>query len=150
MRLLLLLFTGCLCSLFFSPKAMGYKNKELDSLATSLKKHPEKDTTYLNTLIALARKVRQEDFGQSEKYFEEAIELSKKLSDHPRLIKSLNGIGITYGMQDKYAEAIRHFNESVKLSVKYRYPDHEETSYSSLGIVYKRMGDYPSSLMSFC
>src|SRR3546814_8316425 len=118
----------------------------LDSLAAILEQHVKKDTAYLETLITLARKIRFRDFEKSETYFAEAILLGEKLADDRRLVRSLNGAGITYGMQDKYSEAIRCFNRGLELALRNNLPDNAAVSYSSLGIVYKRMGEYPRSL----
>ncbi len=140
-----------LLALFFiifqkSYSSADRKNKELDSLVQVLNRSKTKDTTYLETLITVARKIRTEDFDQSEVYFKQAIELSRKLSATHKLIRSLNGIGITYGMYDKYADAIRYFNEAAQTALDNKLPEDLEISYSSLGIVYKRMGEYPTSL----
>lgn len=124
----------------------GFGNEKLDSLIQVIDKSNKKDTTYLEILITVARKIRTQDFERSEVYFNQAIELSRKLSATRKLVRSLNGMGITCGMQDKYADAIHYFNEALQVASKNSLPAEMEISYNSLGIVYKRMGEYPTSL----
>ncbi len=107
---------------------------------------PVIDTANFEALLTLARKVRTEDFGLSEIYFQRALQMGRDLRDTHRQIRALNGAGITYGMQDKFAEAIRHFNEALSLALANGHPKDAATSYGSLGIVYKRMGEYTTSL----
>ena len=140
-------FVFCVFTLFMMSDLVSAQNRKLDSLKNLVDQHAKKDTLYLNDLLALAIQTRNFDFEKARDYFAEAIDLSRKLS-HPKFeIRSLNGMGICFGMQEKNAEAIRYFNEAVQLALDNNYLQHAGDTYNSLGIVYKNMGDYPSSLM---
>lgn len=122
------------------------QNAALDSLRNALRQHTVKDTLYLQNLLELAAKTRSVDMGQSIRLYEEAIILSQQLSASRFEIKSHNGLGICYGMHDRYPQAVQHFNSALKLAMENNYPLYAGDSYNSLGIVYKRIGDYPTSL----
>ena len=140
-------FVFCVFTLFMMSDLVSAQNSKPDSLKRVVEQHTKKDTLYLNDLLALAIQTRNSDFEKAREYFAEAIDLSRKLS-HPKFeIRSLNGMGICFGMQEKNAEAIRYFNEAVQLALDNNYLQHAGDTYNSLGIVYKNMGDYPTSLL---
>jgi len=140
---------GCLLLLTLATAGAGQSQPGPDSLVQELKSHSKKDTLYLETLITLARKTRTQDFSKSESYFSEAISLSRSLKDTPRLVRSLNGAGITAGMQDKYSAAIDYFNQARQVAIQQGLLRDAGVSYGMLGIVYKRLGDYPRSLENY-
>jgi signal transduction histidine kinase/DNA-binding response OmpR family regulator/tetratricopeptide (TPR) repeat protein len=120
-----------------------------DSIKSLLRDAPIKDTLYLKNLISLAINTRNENIMQSKQYFAAAISLADSLSDIKHKIRALNGMGISHGMLDEYADAIRFFNEARSLAIQYSYPLYAGDSNNSLGIVYKGLGDYPESLLHY-
>ena len=141
---LLLVTLGIL--LFARVSCEAQSGGKLDSLKSALQQHTLKDTIYLNILIAVASQQRHEDIQLAKDYYNEALSLSKKISEVKYEIKSNTGLGICHAMLDQYTDAIRFFENALKLSIENGYFSYAADSYNNLGIVYKYLGEYPLSL----
>ncbi|HEX6226782.1 MAG TPA: tetratricopeptide repeat protein [Chryseolinea sp.] len=119
---------------------------KLDSLKNELKKHTTKDTAYLKDLIFLASQQRNEDIELAQRYYNEALSVSKALSEVRYEIKSNTGLGICSAMLDKHSDAIHFFENALKLSINSGFVEYAGDSYNNLGNVYKFLDDYPLSL----
>ena len=124
-------------------------SQKLDSLKAVLNRYPAKDTTYLNTLIALAIQQRNEDIEAAKQYYNEALSLSRNLANTRYEIKSNTGLGICSAMLDQYSDAIYYFENALRLSTKHGFPVYAADSHNNLGNVYKYLDDYPLSLQSY-
>lgn len=139
------------CTLFISLVApyLSAQPAKSDSIKILLRDAHVRDTLYLKNLISLAISTRNESISQSKQYFTAAIALADSLADIKNKIRALNGLGISHGMLDEYAEAIQFFNQALSLATQFNYPLYAGDSNNSLGIVYKGLGDYPESLMHY-
>ena len=118
--------------------------QDLDSLVQVIK--TQKDTTQVNSLNTLGRKLRRINPDSSKATFQRAIESAKKIKFYKGQIRALQSRGITFGMNHEYADAISDFSDAVEFGEKYHEYGLTADAYNGLGIVYKRIGDYVTSL----
>ena len=129
--------------LLFVSSFLSY-GQDLDSLVQEIK--IQKDTTQINSLILLGRRLRRSNPDSSLVTLQIAILNSEELGFHKGKMVALQNRGIAYGMKHEYAKSISDFNEAVSLGIKYNNPELTADAYNGLGIVYKRIGDYVTSL----
>lgn len=127
----------------------AHSSEKLDSLKAALKKRTTKDTAYLKDLIILASQQRNEDIELAKGYYNEALSISRSLSNARFEIRSNTGLGICSAMLDQYSDAIYYFENALKLSIRNGYVEYAADSYNNLGNVYKYLDDYPLSLNAY-
>ena len=128
----------CLCSI---------NGQELDSILKAIKL--QKDTTLVNSLISLGKRLRSIDKDSAIATFENAVHSAKKINFYKGQTEALRFRGITYGMYDDYVLAITDFNAALELGLKHNNIKETANAYNGLGIVYKKIGDYVSSLKNY-
>ena len=119
---------------------------EIDSLRKVLDNFAEKDTAYVMTLLRLTSEVRSQDTKLATTYAEEAVAAARLLSAPKVTGKSINILGICYGMQDRYPEAIRAFQEAVNIGKSIDFKLLVAEGNNNMALVYKRIGDYATAM----
>ena len=140
----LISYTFCL-TLTLGCIALSAQDKA-DSLRTALDKFEEKDTAYVMTLLRLTERVRFQDTKLATTYAQQAVDDARLLTEPKTLSKSLNSLGICYGMQNLYPEAIQAFQEAIQVAQEVDFMLQIAESNNNLALVYKRIGDYATSL----
>lgn len=103
------------------------------------------DTLRIDALIQLARKMRGPDMEKAVQLQARARDEAAALGDPGRQAKALNDMGVSYGMQENYAEALSHFRQSLQLHQSQNNLPGVADGYNNLGIVYRYIGDYGRS-----
>ncbi|NUO01632.1 MAG: tetratricopeptide repeat protein [Saprospiraceae bacterium] len=117
---------------------------ELDSLQQAADN--SKDTTRIDALIALGRKLRRTDLKRALEIQLMASREAEAGNYLSRQAKLHNDMGISYGMQEDYPQAMEQLKLSMRLHAGQNNPMGIADAYNNLGIVYKYIGDYPSGL----
>ena len=106
-KLLILL----LLSIFFIFLEVKAQTIEVDSLEVLLKNHTTEDTVRVNMLLELAKKnyFVTNDFEETFKYANEAIELADKIGFKKGKVKCYNLIGVLYYYQANYSGAEKYY-----------------------------------------
>jgi tetratricopeptide (TPR) repeat protein len=113
----------------------------LDSLLKVLKTQQE-DTAKVITLIDVGWEYSYSDVAQTEKYANEALELSEKLNYQEGLAQSYNLIGIAGRNTSEYQKALDNFKKALQIRIQLGDTDKQSKVYVNIANVYIDMGDY--------
>jgi two-component system NtrC family sensor kinase len=120
--------------------------EKIDSLTAVLKTAKE-DTLKVNTLIAVSlEKINAGEYKESEKFANQALALSEKMSFLKGVSLSYNQIGLFQHYTGDYPKALEYFQRALKISEKINDKFGISEVYNNIGNVYFRQGNYPEAL----
>ncbi len=108
-------------SIRFHKRAMNFLEHATDTLLI---------IKNLNNLANSLRKVNMEE--ESLRYFNQALDLAKKIRHEKSIAISLHGIGNVYTDIEDYKRAIEYFHKSLEIEKKLNSPKGMEFSYANL------------------
>ncbi len=121
------------------------KASNLDSLSNYISSASE-DTTKVEALIKLGKKLRNGQVDSATKIFEQALQLSKK-------IKWKKGEALAYGtlatcksIQSDYPGAIEYYYNALAIHEELNNLDGVAVMYAGLGVLYKNTNDLEKAL----
>jgi tetratricopeptide (TPR) repeat protein len=86
----------------------------------------------------------------SLKYFEECLNIRKRLDNHPAIADSLNNIGLAHLIADDAQKALKYFEDSLELR-KFLFSDNHvdiAQSLTNVGIAFGQLGN-PANYMKY-
>lgn len=90
---------------------------------------------------------REQNFRQSQEYYEQALVLYKELSDQEGIASVLNNIGLIYERQGDFSKALEKYNESAKIFGELTDGRIKQTiALSNIGNVYYTLGRFDKAL----
>ncbi|HWY10660.1 MAG TPA: tetratricopeptide repeat protein [Bacteroidia bacterium] len=125
--------------------AFGQQHK-IDSLKKALLSSKE-DTNKVATLNRLANALANtSDLDGALPYYEQSLELSKKLTYHFGIAASQNYIGLVYMNKSAFPEALEFFFKSLEEAEKYNIKMGMAATMGNIGIMYENEKDYNKAL----
>jgi tetratricopeptide (TPR) repeat protein len=97
-------------------------------------------------LNELAYQTRFADLKVSEKYAEQAIELSSQLKFEKGLVRGLLNEGFALQNQGMHASALTNYIKAIRISQEINDKDIEGDCYNELGNIYTYLKDFKYSL----
>ncbi len=89
----------------------------------------------------------QQNYRQSQEYFEQSLALYQKLEDKEGIAAISNNIGLIYERQGDYSQALKKYNEAAKAFGQLKDGRKKETiAISNIGNVYYTLGRYDKAL----
>lgn len=107
----------------------------------------DQDTVRLRLLSEFAWLIHNSD--SSQKYYQEAIELSEKLSNHNYLVQNLNRYGVTFRNIDLQENALEYYERALNLSQKIGNKKEEGYAYNNIAQILRFQGLVNESLVSY-
>ncbi len=89
----------------------------------------------------------QQNFRQSQEYYEQALAIYKELNDQEGVASILNNVGTIYERQGDYSQALKKYNESAKAFGQIDNGKKKETiALANIGNVYYTLGRFDKAL----
>jgi adenylate cyclase len=121
------------------------QTRQIDSMKALLKTQP-KDTTYVNTLLALSKSHFNIDPVESIRYGYDAKHYAEELKFKPGIALAYKNIGIAYFNQGKYIEALQQYELSLSAYEAIGDKRGMATLLKNTGNVYINKGDDDKAL----
>ncbi len=83
------------------------------------------------------------------RYYEKSKELSDKIGDIYKVVKSLNVIGNTYAQKGQYEDALKQYNKSLEFSKKYDFKGEIVVTLYNIGSLKRLQKNYTEALFYF-
>ncbi|WP_211167623.1 tetratricopeptide repeat protein [Pseudanabaena yagii] len=104
----------------------------------------------INILIELGIAYRSlSEFNQAIEFHQQALALSRKISDRNGEAASLNSLGLAYNSLGQYQQAIQFFHQSLDISREIGDHNDEAASLNNLGLTYNSLGQYQQAIQFF-
>ncbi|MBS0000478.1 MAG: tetratricopeptide repeat protein [Cyclobacteriaceae bacterium] len=87
----------------------------------------------------------REEYGKSERYHKEALEISRRFNDKLQEAQSLTGLGNAYKKQQKYREAVSIYREAESIAKEVGASKELKEVYEGISEAYAELRDYPSA-----
>ena len=108
------------------------------------------NTTESMNLIGLAYD-NWGQYGKAIDYYEQALEIDKRLGDKENIARDLNNIGGFYHSTSQYDAAIKYYEEALAIARKLKFGQEAlvATSLNNIGMVYRSWGQYDKAIKYF-
>jgi len=134
-----------ICLMMFPILAKGQET-EISKLYSELRS-PQEDTTRLRLLTEFAWLIHNSD--SSQKYYQEAISLSEKLSEVVYLPKNLNRYGVTFRNIDLQENALELYERALTLSQQTGNQIEEAHAYNNLAQILRYQGLQEDAILNY-
>jgi len=89
---------------------------------------------------------RKGDLEKAKEYYEQALQLNKKVNNSPGMAENYNNLGALFEKKKDWARAIEYYQQALKLDMENDHPEAVAVSHSNLGHVYEAMDIYEQAL----
>jgi signal transduction histidine kinase len=130
------------------PTLLWGQTSKIESLENKLKdKLP--DTLRIRVLTQLTDQYQFVDFSKSQKFAQEAIDLSEKTDDNLYKVMAYQSIGQLLTTSGDYSSALRYDNMSLELNVAAKDSLGISKDYNNIGNDYHDLGEYDDAYFYF-
>jgi serine phosphatase RsbU (regulator of sigma subunit) len=104
----------------------------------------------INILVALSESYLEKDLIKSQKYGEQALELSKKTNIPLNLkLQMYNSLGATYFYQTNYTKSVKYYEESLNITKNTASNGDIAQAYYNIALLYDKTGKQQKAENSF-
>jgi signal transduction histidine kinase/CheY-like chemotaxis protein len=89
------------------------------------------------------------DFNKATYYYEQSLEINKKLLNDTNVAGLYQNLGIIYYRNNKYDKALNYYEKSISLFEKLRDTNGIATTFSNIGLIHLDQGDTEKAFKSF-
>ena len=138
------MYVACLFLLIFSGNTVRAKN--IDSLLSALKNHPQNDTTRVGLLVTTTMVYVNNNVDSALGFANEALSISQKIGFEKGESLSLQTLGIISINKNEYDKALSYYNKALEITQKNGSPIGISVIYCHIGDIYARSSKHNEAI----
>jgi signal transduction histidine kinase/CheY-like chemotaxis protein len=87
--------------------------------------------------------------AEALKYYLESLKIREEIGDQPKIITSLNNIGMVFMALHNHPEALKNYVSALKIEEQIGDTMHMDITYNNIGLIYMEQGNNAEALKNF-